>query len=110
MGFRKIIFLYVVVCLTGCTSFFPVKPDAYGTFRLGDLVEIETVQGDMYRFDVDVVTDEGIGGNGHFIAYREIKKVLRLESDPDETTSLVVIMALYFALGIYFLDQIFDDL
>ncbi len=107
MNFLKIMSFCLAVCLAGCTSFFPVKPESYGSIKLRDVLEIETVDGDSYRIKVDAVTGDGIGGSGYYIYYEEIAKISRKETDPDETAGLITAVVLYLALGVYVIEEMF---
>jgi hypothetical protein len=109
MNFLKILSLYVAVCLAGCTSTFVVKREDFGTLRPGEQVEIETDDGEFYRIDIGAVTEDGIGGNGYYITYDEIAKISRKETDPEETTSLIVAIVLYVGISIYLAQKLFDD-
>jgi len=42
---------------------------------VGDTVEIAQKTGGIVRFEVDEISESGIGGEGKFIAYRDIRQV-----------------------------------
>ena len=76
---RSIVFLILVTFTVGCTTMQPIRGTDRETLSnqisVGDTVEIAQKTGGIVRFEVDEISESGIGGEGKFIAYRDIRQV-----------------------------------
>ena len=105
---KTIFFTYVAVSLAACVSFRRIEPGDFGSFRPGDYVVIKTAVGDRYRFEIDSVTDQGISGDGHYVAYEDIRKISRKEEMPQAEKFLITVVSVLFVLGIITIKEIGD--
>jgi hypothetical protein len=102
---NKFIFYMVLITFAvGCTTMQSVPAiDAQSLasqIEVGD--EISIVRNDLtdVTFDVDVVSDEGIGGDGVFVAYADIRQVQVRQFNTGKTVGFAAILvALVITIG-----------
>jgi hypothetical protein len=73
-------FMFTASCTTKTTPSIQTKlpQEVALDLKIGDMVKITTHNGEQYKFKVEMITNEGIEGEGHQIAFAdmaEIKKV-----------------------------------
>jgi len=85
---RSICILLTLTMLAGCTSFQPLypAPDIIASqLQEGDFVRVATRSGDLLKFRVDTITDEGFDGGELTLAFEEIAQIEVRRWDSVET-------------------------
>ncbi len=99
---KFIIYLVLIAFTAGCTTLRPLPAiDAQtlaSQIEVGDKVKITRNDLTEAAFEVGAITDEGISGDGVFVAYSDIQQVQVRQFSTGKTVGLVA--AIVVALGI----------
>ena len=104
---KFIIYLVLVAFTAGCTTMRPLPAtDAQSLaneIEVGDKIKISRNDYTDVKFKVSAVSDEGISGDGVFVAYSDIRQVQVRQFSTGKTVGLVaaiVAIAIIIAKGI----------
>ena len=101
---KFIIYLVLVAFTAGCTTMRPLPAtDAQSLaneIEVGDKIKISRNDYTDVTFKVSAVSDEGISGDGVFVAYSDIRQVQVRQSSTGKTVGLVVAVGLAIAIAI----------
>ena len=75
-------------------------------FEPGDKVTITKSDGQVVEFKVEEVNEQGISGDGKYVAYTDMREVLITELDSEKTTEVVVTAAGAIAVGYLLLREL----
>ncbi len=87
-----VLFSFIAGCTT--TRVLPTN-DAQSIasqLKVGDKVQITRSDASEIRFKIEVISDEGIDGDGIFVAYSDIQQVQIREHSTAKTVGLVVVI------------------
>ncbi len=97
---KFIIYLVLIAFTAGCTTMRPLPAtDAQSLasqIEVGDKIKIMRNDNTDVTFKVSAVSDEGISGDGVFVAYSDIRQVQVSQASTGGKVSLVAVMALVF--------------
>jgi protein involved in polysaccharide export with SLBB domain len=98
---RSIVCLVLIAFTAGCTTMRPVygtDATSYATqIEVGDKIEITRNDLTTVQFKVTDISDEGISGDGTFVAYSDIQQVQTVRIKTGATIALVVLGVLAIA-------------
>jgi hypothetical protein len=105
-----IIALFLCLFTAGCTTTTKVPATYWSTLATriepGDKVAITKSDGQEVKFKVDEVNNQGIAGDGQYVAYADMREVLLTEYDSEKTTEVVLVVAGTAAVGYLFLREL----
>lgn len=91
---RSLVVLIIVTFTSGCTTMQPIRgtdgESLSNQISVGDTVEITRLDGEVVKFKVDDVLQSGVGGEGQFIAYKDIRQV-RVARKGSATPALLIV-------------------
>ena len=94
---RAILCLVVVICLAGCTTLVPLSMTVGQAMQtqleIGDEVRITRKDGSILEFTMDAVTDEGVSGDGNFVAWSDVQQLEVRQFSAGKTIGLVALVA-----------------
>jgi protein involved in polysaccharide export with SLBB domain len=102
-----LITIAVFLCLfaADCTTTSKVPATYWSTLATriepGDKVTITKSDGQEVKFKVTEVNNQGITGDGQYVAYADMREVLLTEYDSEKTTELVIGVAGTAAVGYF---------
>ncbi len=101
---KFIIYLVLVAFTAGCTTMRPLPAtDAQSLaneIEVGDKIKISRNDYTDVTFKVSAVSDEGISGDGVFVAYSDIRQVQVRQSSTGKTVGLVAAIVAGLAIAI----------
>ncbi len=102
---KFIIYLVLIAFTAGCTTMRSLTAtDAQSLasqIEVGDKIKIMRNDDTDVTFKVNAVSDEGISGDGVFVAYSDIRQVQVSQTDTGKTVALIVaIVVVVLALGL----------
>jgi hypothetical protein len=101
---KVVICIVLLAFVAGCTTMraLPSNDAQSITSQLtvGDEVQITRIDASVVRFKVDAISDEGLAGDGVFVAYSDIQQVRVKEFSAVKTVGLVVTI-LVIVKGLY---------
>ncbi len=90
---KSIIYLVLIAFTAGCTTMRPLPAtDALSLasqIEVGDKIKIMRIDDTDVTFKVSAVSDEGISGDGMFVAYSDIRQVQVSQGSSGMTLGLV---------------------
>ena len=91
---KFIIYLVLIAFTAGCTTLKPLpasNAQSYASqLEVGDKVKIIRNNGTDISFKVTAVSDEGISGDGEFVAHSDIRQVEVRQFSTGKTVGLIV--------------------
>ena len=91
---RVVLLLMIISFISGCSTMKPLPSVDRATVsshvELGDKVEITRNDGGVVKFKVSEITDTGVGGDGHFIAYADMRDISSKQFSAAATLGLAV--------------------
>ena len=101
-GNKFIIYLVLIAFTAGCTTMRPLPTtDAQSLasqIEVGDKIKIMRNDDTDVTFKVSVVSDEGISGDGVFVAYSDIQQVQVSQTGAGKTVGIVAGIGILVAL------------
>ena len=101
---KFIIYLVLVAFTAGCTTMRPLPAtDAQSLaneIEVGDKIKISRNDYTDVTFKVSAVSDEGISGDGVFVAYSDIRQVQVRQFSTGKTVGLVAAIVVVLAIAI----------
>ena len=86
--------MFLCLFTAGCTTTTKVPATYWSTLATrvepGDKVAITKSDGQEVKFKVDEVNNQGIAGDGQYVAYADMREVLLTEYDSEKTTKVVL--------------------
>ena len=102
---KFIIYLVLIAFTAGCTTWRPLpETDAWSLasqIKVGDKIKIIRNDHTDVTFEVGAISDEGISGDGVFVAYSDIRQVQVRQSSTGKTVGLVaaIVVVLLVVMG-----------
>jgi hypothetical protein len=86
--------MFLCLFTAGCTTTTKVPATYWSTLATrvepGDKVAITKSDGQEVKFKVDEVNNQGIAGDGQYVAYADMREVLLTEYDSEKTAKVVL--------------------
>lgn len=100
-----LLLVFFVTTTLGCTTLQPVagtdREAISGQISVGDRIEVTQLDHGIMKFKVDEISESGIGGDGLFVDYRDIRQIRTRKTHLGKTvfgvvggTAIVLILAL----------------